>query len=78
MNRGLFTKAVEQGRSQRRGEAYPPGTLSLRTPRAGFFNSLHTLAEQFLVLVQRHQVGKQDQQLRPILRLNQPFGLQHI
>jgi hypothetical protein len=27
--RRLFKKAVQQGRSERRGEAYPYGTLSL-------------------------------------------------
>ena len=50
MPRRLFRKAVQQGRSERRGEAYSGSYVEplseARTPLAGFVNSL--LVESFL------------------------------
>ena len=46
--RRLFKKAVQQGRSKRRGEAYSVPYVEplsdARTPLAGFFNSLLLLS----------------------------------
>ena len=55
--RRLFKKAVQQGRSERRGEAYSPLYVELlsdaRTTLADFFNSLLVMCQD----IERHCVG---------------------